>query len=216
MRWIMMLIWTLVFVDVANASTVLWNVVTKDTTGEYPSLRVAKNDSPPYFLSGFHMSVDVFGDRAVMTANPGATYMLSYAGAWLQADYGEIVNADSTLHAPAYFEYGLLGNGTASEESIIANVNLSNYLKFVLQDGEQCFDYQDGKRTAMPDCFYGWVEYRIDTEGNLEVLASAIDIDGDSIIVGVGTIPEPLGGVLLILGLAELALRRKRNQSMRA
>ena len=210
MRWFALLVMTLVLADVANASTVLWNVVTKDATDGYPSLQVVKNDSPPYFWSIFHMSVDVFGDKAILTANPGAVYVLSYAGAWLRAGYGEIVNADSTLNSPAYFEYGLLGNGTASEESITANVGLSNYLKFVLQDGEQCFEYQDGTRAAMPDCFYGWVEYRIDDKGNLEILASAIDIDGDPVIVGGGAIPEPSAGMLLLIGLSGIALCRRR------
>ena len=60
--------------------------------------------------------------------------------------------------------------------------------------------------------YYGWVEFRAMNDGNVELLASAVDIDGDAIIVGGGSAtPEPSAGVLLILGLAALALRHRRS-----
>ena len=63
--------------------------------------------------------------------------------------------------------------------------------------------------------FYGWVELKA-TLTDLTLLSSAFSYS--PLIVGGGAVatPEPSGGVLLILGLAGLALCRKRNQSMRA
>ena len=137
--------------------------------------------------------------------------MLAFAGAWIQTCYGEIVNADSMLHAPSYFEYAFLGNGGASEDSIAVDVGTSNYLKFVLQEAEQCFEYQDGTRSEMPDCYYGWLEYKVHDNGRFEILASAINLDGGGMIVGGGPlpIPEPSGVVLVLLGVAALFLRRR-------
>ena len=41
------------------------------------------------------------------------------------------------------------------------------------------------------------------------VLSSAWDIDGGAMIVGAGAVPEPTSGLLLLLGISSLALRRK-------
>lgn len=68
------------------------------------------------------------------------------------------------------------------------------------------------------DAYYGWVELRAMSDGNVELLASAVDIDGDAMIVGGGSAtPEPTSGVLLLLGISLLVLRRRepRTSQMR-
>jgi len=54
---------------------------------------------------------------------------------------------------------------------------------------------------------FGWVELGLDYVGNLTALQSAWDKSGDSIRVG--AVPEPSGALLLLLGGALLALRRR-------
>lgn len=191
----------------ADASSVLWNVVSIGES-EHQEFRVLNNDERPFFWSVFDFDVSVSGNRATLTSNPGGDRILSYAGAWLTAYCGDIVNSATTLHSSSYFEYGLLGNGEGQAETPISvEVGEVNYLKIVLQDGEQCFDYQDGMRTAMPDCYYGWLAYSVDSKGKVSVLSSALDITGSSIVVG-GVIPEPSCTLLMLMGCVGLLLKR--------
>ena len=55
---------------------------------------------------------------------------------------------------------------------------------------------------------YGWVEFGFDNPEGLIVVNGALDMDGGPMIVGSGAIPEPSSGLLLLLGVAGLALRR--------
>ena len=54
---------------------------------------------------------------------------------------------------------------------------------------------------------YGWFQIGVDQAGELNILSSAWDLDGDAIVVG--AIPEPTSGMLVLLGMAALALKRR-------
>ena len=200
----------MIFVSEAGAASALWDAVTCNTSGVHQQLSVLTDGPSPSFWAVFNVGVDVSGERAVLTANPGGERVLSYAGAWMRASCGDDVEADSMLGAASYFEYGILGSGAASEESISVKIGVSSYLKFVLQDSEQCFEYQEGSRTMMPDLYCGWAEYVVDPEGSISVVSSAIDVLGRPIRVGYDSVPEPSCGLLLLVGIAALSLRRKR------
>ena len=58
---------------------------------------------------------------------------------------------------------------------------------------------------------YGWVEFGYDDSNGLIAVSGALDLDGGPMIVGGGSIPEPSSGLLLLLGAAGLALRRRRE-----
>lgn len=193
-----------------EASTVLWDIVSKEESS-CQEFWIVRNDSRPYFWSIFDFDVTVSGNTATLNSNPRGDRILSFAGAWLIACFGDIVSSETTLNASSYFEYGLLGNGEACEAPISVGVGEVNYLKIVLQDGEQCFDYQDGTRKAMPDCYYGWVAYSVDGNGVVTVLSSALDVSGESIVVG-GAVPEPSSALLFLLGCAGLLLKRRQRK----
>lgn len=61
--------------------------------------------------------------------------------------------------------------------------------------------------------WYGWVHVSIDDNLEMTLLDSGIDLYGGAVTVGAG-IPEPSGGVLMLLGLAALRLRRRAHGSV--
>ena len=56
--------------------------------------------------------------------------------------------------------------------------------------------------------WYGWAHVSVDASLGMTLLDSGIDLYGGAVTVG-ASIPEPSGGVLLLLGLAALGLRRR-------
>ena len=56
--------------------------------------------------------------------------------------------------------------------------------------------------------WYGWAHVSVDASLEMTLLDSGINLYGGAVTVGAG-IPEPSGGVLMLLGLAALGLRRR-------
>ena len=80
------------------------------------------------------------------------------------------------------------------------------YLVFVAENWE---DYVSG--AANPHRWYGWVNLAVNADGALDVIGSDVAVYGDPLTVGGGTTPEPSSGLLLLLGTAMLAVRRKNG-----
>ena len=57
----------------------------------------------------------------------------------------------------------------------------------------------------------GWFHLSLGDDRRLTLLDSGIGINGESIFVGIGPIPEPTSGLLLLFGVAGLALKRNRS-----
>ena len=120
-----------------------------------------------------------------------------------QMSYGSIVSESSM--APSsdgyFYQTEQFVEKMHSDYSIEVPYNESVYLAF------KTIAYDD---QSNPYPVYGWVEVSVP---GLEpkVLGSAWDLDGGAMIVGSGAIPEPTSGLLLILGAAALALRRRRS-----
>ena len=64
---------------------------------------------------------------------------------------------------------------------------------------------------APDEYLLGWAQLSVDMDGNLHLDNSAVARGGDSIIVGDLPIPEPSSALLLLVGGAMLALRRRRS-----
>ena len=91
-----------------------------------------------------------------------------------------------------------------SNNPIIGELDSDLYLMFAMGDNDGHNNY-----ISNPYCLYGWVHLNVDEQGRMNILSSVIGMEGQSMIVG--AIPEPSAGVLLLLGLAALALRRRRE-----
>jgi len=91
--------------------------------------------------------------------------------------------------------------------------NQTFYLGFQLYELVEEMDPESGFRLDRGDSFYGWLEFFATNSGRVELRSSAIDLGGGSMIVGGGAapIPEPSCGLLLLVGVAVLSLRRGRN-----
>ena len=123
------------------------------------------------------------------------------------AEKGAIVNADA-------FQDGIQMVYRTDGEECAGEMTVKNNREFYL--GFQLFETLQDEDPIMGltpyyrgPAHYGWLEFISDGD-EVRLLASAIDLDGDAIYVGGGSaVPEPTVGVLLLLGLAGLALRRQ-------
>ena len=124
---------------------------------------------------------------------------------WMLMESGDIAGPSSFGdEKPSLFssEY----SGATGE--LLVKKDSSFYLSF------QVFEFVEDEailEIVRGDAYYGWVEFHVSDVAEVALLASAIDLGGDSVVVGGGLapIPEPSAGVLLLLGLSALALRRR-------
>ena len=196
----------------AFAARVSWDIVTLEwgftvirEEGEYGS-----PERFPNIWALCNVSVSVEGSHATITADPGGVEYMSPSGAWAVATYGEVVDESMLLNRDALLKDMVYGieNPNTRKTPVTVEVGSLNYMQFIVQDVDQCIEYIEGHRAEHPDYFYGWMEYVVNQDGTVNVLVSALDIDGDRIVVG--AIPEPSAGLLALLGFSLLALRRTR------
>jgi len=180
------------------ASTVAWNTA---------FIVELEEDSSPYdcwVAMGapyLRMGINYYDSMLILSALPEAN--LANANCFVMAQCGNVVDAHFMESQPNYFafaRYDEQGPGR-TDYSLSFNLGDSYYLAF--------------SEERSNSITYGWVLLGYSDAGKLSVLASAWDKDGDSIIGG--AIPEPSSGLLVLLGLAGLALRREHTiRTMRA
>lgn len=115
------------------------------------------------------------------------------------AQEGDVISSENTTGRENNYFYGS-GNELGGE------VIIDDEGWYVMRNSDRIFylgfsvDADDGKK-------YGWAEFQMGTDGRLEVLQSALGLDGQAMVVG--AIPEPSSALLLLVGLAGLVLRRR-------
>ena len=124
-----------------------------------------------------------------------------FSGNWVQASPGDVAMESTTRHLPEYFMHCYADNEAEMWSSTPLTVKGKEndvYLMFATRVvGEN------------PYYNYGWVQLTV-TPDEVLLVHSAINLDGEPIIVGTGNVPEPSSFLLLAVGGVILALKRAR------
>lgn len=212
-----MLLALLPFADV-EAANVQWGVASLHydviSGVNYPVVRVEAANL--HHTSNFYIGIYTQGNSAVLASDPtDFHYLSSSPGGWIAAYVGDLVAESTMFNQREYFIDELAGSAKIGKQSVIAETGKPSYLKFAIQDSLEEDAYWEAVRNGqmpgkVPTTCYGWIEYIVDNTGAFFLVRSALDVDGDAIVVGEGSIPEPTEGCLLALGLAVFMLRRRR------
>lgn len=201
----------------AFSSSVLWNCFKLVDMGEFAS--------GTYSL-GFSASGEMYPDinLGVQDGNSsvriqGTITMEGAMGTWIIPCLGDVLDAHVFENALQIFAYrNLVGSGTipmtiSKGSSFYLGVQIEKLSSVWPADWNG--DWSDPRIYSGEYC-YGWVQLLVDETGTLSLLGSAMDLDGGAMVVGGGlAIPEPSGGVLLLLGMSVLALKRRRAEPVR-
>ena len=123
-------------------------------------------------------------DGPINAANPRAY--------WVRAEKGEIVNDSLIGSGEMVLDAYYSDSAEIKHGSVTVMKDSTFYLALIVDDAE----------------YYGWLAIDVDKNGKL-ALSHSVLCDTEGVLV-VGAIPEPSAGMLLLLGLVGLALRRRR------
>lgn len=131
---------------------------------------------------------------------------------WFIAKEGDVVDQNTMRfrNDDDYLLRHMMGDGDDIKSGIfVLQKTTSAYLAFVCSDLEYVWN------ESYASFVYGWIELGIDSNGMLYLAQSAYDLDGGPMVVGggvwTGGIPEPSCGMLFLLGVAILGLRREEH-----
>ena len=210
-------VWLLVttWLSFCHAANVLWDCVKMRSYTDYFSggtgfqLRYDHFEQP-YTNPSFWVDLPVICTRLLLettlTANPYDT-VLMFGGNWVQANPGDVAMESTTRHLPEYFMHCWADDNDpmCSATPLTVRGEKDVYLMFATQVVNEYPNYYN----------YGWVQLRV-TPDDVSLVHSAINLDGDPIVVGVWDVPEPSSLLLLAAGGMLLSLRRRRFNAKRA
>jgi hypothetical protein len=160
-----------------------------------------------WYSSGFEayilLYVSELGQNFSITTCDLEDTLSGFIGNWIVANAGDEVSETTTRHKGNYLNHAKIDGETGyTIYNLVGVAPKDYYLAFAV---ENLYDYNDN--VPDPRYAYGWAHISVNEDKSLSLLGSAMSLDGSSLIVG--AIPEPSAGVLLLLGLSALALRRR-------
>ena len=174
----------------AEGATVQFGTAVLDDLGTMGSIRPTANASgiSTYFMIFFNAETLQSGMRLVIDQSNymeyGVESMVMEAGTECgHMCFGTLIYDDTQTSPDSY--------------TVSIGKMQSIYLGYAAQD----------RHINPNEQYYGWMELYLSSDNILSIRNSAIDISGDSIVVG--AIPEPSSAILLFVGCAMLILRRK-------
>ena len=136
--------------------------------------------------------IDATADGPINAANPRAY--------WVLAEWGDVVDdsllASRDMVLDAYYS----DRSKIEYDSVFVPMNERFYLALIVDDAD----------------YYGWLAIDVDSRGELWLAQSVLSTE-PGIVVGampeptIEPTPEPSSGLLLLIGVAGLALRRRYN-----
>ena len=200
----MMIRTTFVFIFVllmghAMAVTIQWDMLVASSDGSWVEANLGRGRSLSLGLEKTSLDSGSYSYAAEY-------FDLMFAGNWRQAYLGDIVCDGVFANDASDMAYTV-----SCDDGFVVNVGKSANGR----DGEILFlIFKCGwvdEHMNIREPVYGWVEYDIGVNGSLIYRHSAWDLDGGAMIVGGGAIPEPSGGLLVLVGLLALILHRPQE-----
>ena len=162
----------------------------------------------PYhtFWVDLYVTCSRSGISTMLTADPYSV-VLMFAGNWVLANPGDVAMESTTRHLSEYFMHCYTDNENpaTSATSFTVMGEQDVYLMFTAAS----WGTDDFYHLERSPYYYGWVQLRV-TPDDVSLIHSAINLDGDPIVVGTGNVPEPSSFLLLAVGGVILALKRAR------
>lgn len=179
----------------AMSASVEWNKFWYQD-GEYASSMTVGPNGGRSFISWWN-DYDTAGNL-IWSVDP-APYM-EISCAWMLVRPGDFIDEMFVKSRDGYFyKWGIFGeDDLRADYDIVFSANEDIWLGVAVT-----------QNISTPnEVLFGWVQFHQDGDCHVSMVASALNLEGAGIRVGIGPIPEPSCMLLALIGCAFLSLRR--------